>query len=352
MESPHTPFENNFHPLVKALRIMLSRVADSIYWTSRYVERAENLARFVEVTFASMLDLPTGAGEQWLPLVSTTGDGKWFAENYGEPNRDNVVHFLTFDTQYPNSILSAIAAARENARSIRESIPSQVWEQINQFYQRLVEASRNPQALWQSPLDFYQEIKLSSYLFKGLIDGSMSHGEGWHFAQLGRYLERADKTTRMVDVQYYRLLPSISHVGTPIDDLQWSALLHSVGGFEMYRKQYHQITPQRVVEFLILDRYFPSSVMYCIEQANQSVHAITGCPIDSFCNTAEQKLGRLRNDLAFMSVDEIISIGMHQFIDSLQKRMNDVGAAIFRTFIDMENDSETTTHRSQRMVQY
>ncbi len=165
------------------------------------------------------------------------------------------------------------------------------------------------------------------------MDSSMSHGEGWHFAQLGRYLERADKTTRMVDVQYYRLLPSIAHVGTPIDDLQWSALLHSVGGFEMYRRQYHQIIPQRVVQFLILDRFFPSSVMHCIDQANLSLHAISGCPVDAFSNEAEQKLGRLRSDLAFMRADEIMGKGMHQFIDSLQTNMNEIGQAIFTTFI-------------------
>ncbi len=134
--------------------MLLSRVADSIYWMSRYVERAEHLARFVEVTFSVMLDLPSSAGEQWEPLVSTTGDREWFQENYGKPTRENVVHWLTFDTNYNNSILGCIAAARENARSIRESIPSQVWEQLNQFYQRLLSASRDPQALWQSPLDF------------------------------------------------------------------------------------------------------------------------------------------------------------------------------------------------------
>lgn len=314
---------------------MLSRVADSIYWMSRYVERAENLARFIEVTFSVVLDLPSNAGEQWLPLVSTTGDGKWFEENYGIPRRENVVHFLTFDTNYANSILSCISEARENARSIRESIPSQVWEQLNQFYQRMLEASRNPNAIWQSPLDFYQEVKLASQLFKGVMDSSMSHGEGWHFAQLGRYLERADKTTRMVDVQYYRLLPNVHDVGTPIDDLQWSALLHSVSGFEMYRRQYHQIIPQRIVQFLILDRYFPSAVMHCVDQANLSLHAITGCPVDSFSNEAEQRLGRLRSELAFMRVEEIITGGMHEFIDSLQSSMNDVGEAIFQTFIAM-----------------
>ncbi len=318
---------------------MLSRVADSIYWMSRYVERAENIARFIEVTYAAMLDLPPGVGGQWLPLVSTTGDGEWFEEHYGEANGQNVIQFLTWDQRYHSSILTSIQAARENARSIRDTIPSEVWEQLNQFYQRVQQAARNPQLIWQSPLDFFQEIKLSSHQFKGVLDASMSHGEGWHFAQVGRFLERADKTTRMVDVQYYRLLPKVYDVGTPIDDLQWSALLHCVSGFEMYRRKYHLITPQKVIRFLLLDRFFPRAVMHCIDSANASLHAITGCSTDSFSNSAEQQLGRLRNDLAFTRVEEIIAIGMHQFIDGLQKRMNDVGNAIYRVFSGEESSS-------------
>ncbi len=325
---------------------MLSRVADSIYWTSRYVERAENLARFVQVTFTIMLDLPSDLGGQWRPLVSATGDHEWFEERYGQANRDTVVRFLTFDQDYPNSILSCLAAARENARSIRECLPAQLWENLNQFYQRVLAASKSPESIWLSPLEFFYEVKLSSHLFKGLMDASMSHDEGWHFAQLGRYLERADKTSRMVDVQYYRLLPDIKHVGTPIDDLQWSALLHSVSGFEMYRQRFHQITPQRVVRFLILDRLFPRAALHCIDAANHSLHAITGCPIDSFSNEAEQLLGRLRGELAFMRTEEIIQFGLHQFIDSLQCRINDIGSAIVRTFIDVDPDSQPAFVRS------
>lgn len=326
---------------------MLSRVADSIYWMSRYIERAENLARFVEVTYAVMLDMPPGTGEQWLPLVSTTGDAEWFEEHYGDATSENAIKFLTFDTRYPGSILSSLQSARENARSIRDTIPSEVWEQLNQFYQRVLEASRSPQAIWQSPLDFFQEVKMSSHQFKGVLDAAMSHGEGWHFAQVGRFLERADKTTRMVDVQYYRLLPNVHDVGTPIDDLQWSALLHSVSGFEMYRRQYHLIMPQKVINFLLLDRYFPRAVMHCVDSANASLHAISGCPVDSFSNLAEQKLGRLRNDLAFMRVEEIIGMGLHQFIDNLQKKMNEVGGSIFTTFIAITaEDSECQKMKS------
>ena len=319
---------------------MLSRVADSIYWMSRYVERCENLARFVEVTFTVMLDLPGRENEQWLPLISTTGDSEWFEEHYGIANRDNVVKFLTFDMNYGGSILASLRAARENARSVRDAIPSEVWELLNQFYYRVKDASKDPSTVLQSPLEFYNDNKWSSHLFKGTLDASMSHEEGWHFAQLGRYLERADKTTRMVDVQYYRLLPHVHDVGTPLDDLQWSALLHTVSGFEMYRKRYHQITPQRVVSFLILDRFFPRAVMHCIDSANLSLHAISGSSVDSFCNLAEQRMGRLRNELAFMRTEEIISMGLHEFVDSLQTKMNKIGDAIFHTFIAIDPETD------------
>jgi len=319
---------------------MLSRVADSIYWMSRYVERVENLARFVEVTFTVMLDLPGRENEQWLPLISTTGDSEWFAEHYGIANRENVVKFLTFDMEYSGSILASLRAARENARSVRDAIPSEVWELLNQFYYRVKDASKDFSSVLQSPLEFYNDIKWSSHLFKGTLDASMSHEEGWHFAQLGRYLERADKTTRMVDVQYYRLLPNVHDIGTPLDDLQWSALLHSVSGFEMYRKRYHQITPQRVVNFLILDRFFPRAVMHCIDSANLSLHAISGSSVDSFCNLAEQRMGRLRNELAFMQTEEIISQGLHDFVDSLQTKMNRIGDAIFHNFIAIAPEVE------------
>ncbi|MFN5470277.1 MAG: alpha-E domain-containing protein [Pirellulaceae bacterium] len=312
---------------------MLSRVADSIYWMCRYIERAENLARFIEVTFSTLLGTAANEKQSWSPLISTTGDLQWFQSRYGEATREQVVYFLTFDPEYPNSILSCVTAARENGRSIREALPTQVWEQLNQFYQRTMQLSRQPETLWQSPLDFYHEIKLSSHLFKGLMDGSMSHGEGWHFARMGRYLEQADKTTRMVDVQYYRLQPIRDAMGSPVDDLQWSALLHSLSGLEMYRQKYHQILPVRVVDFLMLDRAFPSSVMHCIDQANISLHAISGCPVDSFCNLAEQRLGRLRSQLAFMRVDEILQQGLHAFIAELQNRINAVDDALFQDFI-------------------
>lgn len=311
---------------------MLSRVADSVYWMSRNVERAENLARYVDVTFNLLLDLPAGSAEQWMPLVSTTGDRDYFEKHYGEPNRQNVIRFLAFDTDYPNSIVSSLRIARENARSIRETISSEMWEHLNHFYYLVRSASQNPEYL-ESPQDFCHDVKMASHLFSGITDGTMSYGEGWHFARLGRMLERADKTSRILDVKYFMLLPKSQDVGTPLDDLQWSAVLRSVSGFEMFRKRHHGITPERVVGFVVLDRQFPRAIMHCIQAANESLHAITGSPLGTFWNPAEKCMGKLRSELAYIQVGEILAVGLHEFLDSLQSKMNEVGSAIYETFV-------------------
>lgn len=325
---------------------MLSRVADAIYWMSRYVERAENLARFVDVTLNMMLDQRLGSpAMQWQPLVSATGDHERFDERYGQATKDNVVQFLTFDREYPNSILSCLHSARENARSVREAIASEMWEHLNQFYFQVKDAAGNQKSL-ASLQEFFLHVKMASHLFNGITDSTMSHGEGWHFARLGRMLERADKTSRLLDVKYFILLPSVQDVGTPADDLQWSAVLRSVSGFEMFRKRHHGITPKRVVGFLVLDRNFPRAIMHCVDAADQSLHAITGSPSGTFWNKAEQRTGQLRSELAYAHIDEIVFGGLHEFLDALQTKLNTVGDAIYETFIALRSEpAAVSTHR-------
>lgn len=313
---------------------MLSRVADSIYWMSRYVERAENLARFVDVTHNMTLDLPPGSTEQWGALINASGDHEYFAEHYGEMTRDNVVRFLTLDPEYSGSIFSCVTAARENARSVREVISSEMWEQLNHFYISVCDTARAGRL--ESPNEFFQFVKNSSHLFVGITVTTFSQGEGWHFCRLGRVLERADKTSRILDVKYFTLLPNVQSVGTPIDDLQWSAVLRSVSGFEMFRKRHHGITPKRVVGFLVLDRQFPRAIMHCIDVADRSLHRISGSPEGTFWNVADKRLGQLRSELAYATVEEIIDAGLHEFLDSLQTKINAVGDGIHQTFIGLE----------------
>lgn len=310
---------------------MLSRVADSIYWMNRYVERAENIARFVDVNLHLLLESPAGMAQQWRPLVLTTGDLEFFEEHYGEANADNVIQFLTFDEDYPNSIVSCLRSARENARSVREVISSEMWEQLNQFYLMVREAA--PGQPLSALHDFFTEVKLSSHLFAGVMDATLSHNEGWHFGQIGRLLERADKTARILDVKYFILLPSVQDVGTMMDEVQWIALLKSASAFEMYRKRRkHRITPIGVVEFLVLDREFPRAMRFCLLQAERSLHQITGTPAGTWSNPAERALGRLRSELDYITAEEIIQTGLHEFLDNLQLQMNEVGQQIFETF--------------------
>ena len=310
---------------------MLSRVAESIYWMARYVERAENLARFIDVTQNLILDQPPDAPEQWEPLVRTTGDEDYFKQHYGDLTAENVVRFLTFDRDYGNSIVSSLAAARENARTVREAISSEAWEQLNEFYHDVRNAANG-----EAPdFDFFLRVKERSHLFNGVLDATLPRGEGWHFANLGRLLERADKTTRILDVKYFTLLPSLGDVGTTIDDLQWTAVLNSVSAFEAFRKHYHSITVHRVVEFLVLDPSFPRSITFCVDGANDSLHQVTGTPLGTFRNTPERLLGQIHSELAYADVDSVIDQGLPECIDRMQIRLNETGKAVHETFFAM-----------------
>src|SRR4051812_6664593 len=308
---------------------MLSRVAESIFWMARYIERAENVARFIDANFNLTLDLGEELGDQWAPLVYTTGDQEPFFARFGQATRDNVLHFLAFDAENPNSILSCLSRARENARTAREIISSDMWEELNRFYLLVREAVAQG---GKSDHDFFAQIKRASHLLIGTTDATMSHGEAWHFARMGRLLERADKTSRIVDVKYFILLPRASDVGTRLHVVQWSALLRSASALEMYRRSHGRIAPAKVVDFLLLDREFPRSVRYCVGGAEDSLHAITGTPVGMFGNRAEQELGRLRSELDFTSIDDIIHAGLHEFIDQVQLGLNSTGEAIYKTF--------------------
>lgn len=311
-------------------RPLLSRVADSVYWMSRYIERAENVARFIDVNHNLMLDLPHDFAGQWQPIIDTTGDRAIFQDRYGTATRRNVVQFLAFDPEYRNSIYSCLVSARENARSVRETISSEMWEQINSLYLLITEESRK--RLPENLLEFCQAVRMGCHLFQGLTHGTMSHNEAWQFIALGRRLERADKTTRLLDVKYFILLPAVVDVGTPYDDIQWSAVLKSVSGFEMYRKKFGRISPERIIEFLVLDNDFPRSVRYCIGLSDQALHAITGTPRGEFSCASEQKLGMLRSELDYTRVEAILAGGLHEFFDALQTKMNKIDECVFGDF--------------------
>ncbi len=327
---------------------MLSRVADSIYWMSRYVERAENVARFISVNLNLSLDMPGETSQQWRPLVVVTGDNEAFQERIGNTSKESVVEFLTFDDQNPNSILSCLRAARENARCIREIISAEMWEHINTFYLMVRDGGTLSDVL-DDPHAFFDRVNVSGQQFSGITDATMTHGEAWHFCQLGRMLERADKTSRILDVKYFMLLPQPTDVGTPYDDVQWLALLRSASALEMYRQRYGRISPGGIVKFLVLDREFPRAVLHCLTRANDSLHAMSGTVTGGFSNPAEQRLGQLRAELAYTQAEDVIAGGLHEFVDNFQKRLNQVGDAIFDSFFAMRPLSASQGSHAQTL---
>ncbi len=310
---------------------MLARVAESIYWMSRYVERAENVARFVEVNLNLMLDLPAGAEQQWQPLVATTGDAEAFAKHYGESTQQSVIQFLTFDEENPNSILSCLRAARENARSVREVISSEMWEQLNKYY-LTVNAAAEDQGSLTDPQELFASVRMSGHLFTGVTDATMTHNEGWQFCRLGRLLERADKTSRILDVKYFLLLPTSDDVGTTSDDIQWAAVLRSASAFEMYRKTHGRIAPERIVEFLLLERDFPRAIQYSLTHAREAIHAISGTPVGIVRYQVERLLGEICSELAYARVESIIAAGLHEYLDGLQTKVNQIGIGVAEAF--------------------
>jgi len=329
--------------------IMLSRVADSIYWLNRYIERAENVARFIDVNLNLMLDLPAGVTPQWQPLISVTGDLAEFERRYSEANSDNVIKFLCFDQAYSNSILSCLSKARENARSIREVISSEMWEEVNSFYLMIKQAAEDP--TFSTLPKLFSQVKMASHRFAGVMDATMSHNEGWHFGQMGRLLERADKTTRILDVKYFLLLPSAEWVGTPLDRIQWMALLKSASAYEMYRKCQHYITPGSVAEFLILDRTFPRSIHFCLWQTQQCLHEITQTPSGNWCNGTERALGSLGSQLSYITIEDIIQLGLHEFLEQILNSINQVGNEIHQDFFAFGDSSSAISNQSQNNLQ-
>jgi uncharacterized alpha-E superfamily protein len=317
---------------------MLSRVANSIYWLNRYIERAENYARFISVNFNLALDLPPNISEQWEPLLVATADNDIFKEYYSIASPENVIQYMSFDERNPNSILSSLQFARENARTIRESISKEMWEHVNQFYWKVKDASTASKNWDMTKFQqFFDEIKMGSQLFFGIVDSTITRNEAWHFGRMGRMLERADKTTRFLDVKYFILLPNTNAVGSPLDLLLWSSVLKSVSAYNMFRQKYTKINPTNIVEYLLLDKFFPRSVMYCMRYAEISLYEISGNILHSgFTNKAEKQMGKLRSLVEFSDINDIFQIGLHKFLDDFQVKNNKIGNAIFKTYFDLK----------------
>lgn len=316
---------------------MLSRVAESILWMNRYIERMENTARFLDVNFNLALDLPPELKQQWKPLIQTTGAVELFEEFYSDYTAENVISFLCFDENNPSSILGCITKARENARMMRSILTKEIWEHINAVYHLVQHFKKEGVTLNQDPRIFVEKIKQASQLYYGINDNTVSQNEAWHFGKLGTYLERVDNISRILDVKYHILLPSVNSVGTTLDWIQWVALLKSASAFNMYSRKYGQVKPFHVAEFLLLDREFPRSIYYCLDQANKSLHAISENYRSGFSNPAEKLIGLALSEMSYSGIDDIFQQGLHEFLDLTQLKIIEIGNAIHETYFSLKN---------------
>jgi uncharacterized alpha-E superfamily protein len=316
---------------------MLSRVADSLFWMARYVERAENIARIVDVNLQLLLDYQKlddkALKQHWEPLVISLGDEELFAKLYKKADSTTVTDFLTFNPKNPNSILSSVISARENARSVRDQISQEMWEEINRLY--LFIRAKDAKKIWkQGPSAFYREIKQSSYLLQGLTSATMPRDERRQFVTAGLFLERADKTTRLLDVKYHILLPSVKDVGGNVDSVQWAAVLRSCSAYEAYQQAYAaEILPWNVADLLIFGATFPRSIRYCVNTIDASLRSISGSAPGSYTNEAEKLSGRLVSEMNYSSIEEVFQRGLHETLDEMQQKFNAIGRAITQSYV-------------------
>ena len=331
---------------------MLSRVANLIYWIARYLERAENTARIVEVNAALVLDLQSRQDADdpraWEPLVFVTGSDEKFHELYGAKATERaVVEFMLFDKRNPSSVLSCIAFARENARCIRDQLSAELWETINTFYLRLKDDDFTRYAQLGAA-DYLAWIKSQTQLFHGVADAMIPRGDGWWFYDLGRHLERADNTTRILDIKYYMILPGVQAVGSALDMVQWASVLRSCSAFEAFRRSRRgDLDLIRVVDYLIRDEAFPRSVRYSVAEAEHCLLRIgpgDGAPA---VTAAHDLLSGLREDLVAADAKAIIAEGLHEYLDGIQKRLEAIHEAIHAAYIDYGHDAVAAQSQSQ-----
>ncbi len=306
---------------------MLSRVAENVYWMSRYIERAENYARFIDVNFQEGLEVEDPLLRQWFPLVETTGDAAAFASRFPSKERPDVLRFLVFDRENPNSVVSCVARARENARTIREDISTDMWEVLNEFYLRLREIKMPSEHAMDAFVEILREVRKSCLLFYGTADATLSHDEVWHFTMLGRYIERADKTTRILDMKYFILLPGPADVGSSLDLVQWMWVLRSASAHEMFNRSFSKVSPAFVVQFLLFDRNFPRSVRHCVQEIRDTLPWV-----GEDASTPTAMVRQFLSDLDHARMEEILQTGMHEYLDEIQIRLNRLGLSIEERF--------------------
>ena len=351
---------------------MLSRIAESLYWIGRYVERAEDTARITDVNYHHTLGMGASPEAEarrrrhWEALIAIVGDERRFRDAYGEASEETVPAYLTFDADNPNSIVSCVARAREQARTMRHQIASEMWEALNRFHlglQRRRHRAATPVGIENAHL-FYRSVAEFSHLFQGVTDSTMPREEGWYFLQAGKFLERAEKTARALDVKYHLLVAdaapgapvagpgfdaaatAVAAEGVPGDWHQWLAVLRSLSAYEAYHKLYRSaVRPRAVVEMLTLSPVFPRSIRFAIGEVEAALARIAAyraygpeygghdgylpaSPRPGGMDEAERAVGRLRSQLAYGLVEEIYAGGLHAYLLDVQRCCYQIGEHI------------------------
>lgn len=319
--------------------MMLSRVADNLYWTARYLERAANTVRFLEVSYTLDLDRFSGEQSQWEPLVWITGDREWFRARYGEATRENVMRFLVLDPEYANSVVSCLELARTNVKGLREQIPVVLWEEINNLGMLFNGMAKEKEDDFSHTrvIELCREVNRMHMLILGMVSETMARGERYHLWQMGTYLERADKTSRMLHVKYFQLLPDLSLVGTIVDDTRWGALLLSLDARADYNREYGVIVPAKVIDAIVRSPLFARSITFCLQQFCRSLEAMP----EASRRKPQTLLNALRQKIDDLSGAEIIAFGVHEFINELQMDINQVNDAVVEAVFapDMQGEA-------------
>ena len=307
---------------------MLSRVADSLYWMARYLERAEHTARIIGVQMNLMLEQGSVTeAERWERILQSLGDPE-----IDGTSRDAgaLTRALLFDAECDASIHALINTARENSRQVRNQISSEMWEQLNRLYHAVRRASSDRMA---QPLDYMVKVDLGVHLFHGITDSTMSHNEGWQFIQIGRYLERATNTAQLLDV-HFRHTPGEGY-------LEWVGLLRSCTAFEAYCREYTaDVRPGRLADFLLLDSDFPHSIRFSLERVHSALRSLPGS--EHMGSRATRLAGRSQSTLRYLQIDEILASGMHDQLEDIRLQCGQIHSAFQESYIDYSIEAALT----------
>ncbi|MGE3073218.1 MAG: alpha-E domain-containing protein [Dehalococcoidia bacterium] len=315
---------------------LLSRLAESLFWLGRYVERAENTARLLDVTYHGRLEPGTmelaGATNTWEALIHTLGFSDLFAELHPETTEQSVIDFLTVEKRNPSSIVSSLTAARENARGCRDQLSSETWVAINRLHHAT--AGRNLHLILADGLyDFCDAIRQGAQTFHGTAENTSLHDEGWFWLRSGVLIERADMVTRIVDSKYHVLMSTAEEVGGPLDRYQWGAVLRSVSGYEAFRRTHPEgIEAPAVVGFMILDLQFPRSLRASIVALRDVLDQATEGAEPRLRNPTMRQVTALQNRLQFETVDSLIGGGLHESLALTQESLAEISMSVTEAF--------------------